>query len=191
MNADSIYNKDLVALHTEVCACQLCPLAKTRTQVVWGSGSEQARIMFVGEAPGRNEDEGGLPFIGAAGAVLDKALGVIGIGRNEIFITNVVKCRPPKNRTPKVDEVEACHDWLERQISLINPSVIVPLGAVAMTWFLGAGKTISQVHGNVFQQNGRTIFPLYHPAATIYDQSKLPAFIQGAETLRTLLQEYM
>lgn len=189
MGADSTYDKELTTLRGEVCACQQCPLAQTRTQVVWGSGLETARIMFVGEAPGRNEDEGGLPFIGAAGAVLDKALDVIGISRDEVFITNVVKCRPPKNRTPKVDEVEACHDWLEQQIALINPAVIVPLGAVATMWFLGAGQTISQVQGSVFHQSGRTIFPLYHPAATIYDQSKLPVFIQGAETLRTLLQE--
>jgi uracil-DNA glycosylase len=171
----------LRAVYEEARTCVRCPLHQTRTTVVFGAGNADAELMFVGEAPGANEDRLGLPFVGQAGKLLDKLLGEIGLDRADVFIANTLKCRPPNNRDPHPNEIEACHDYLRRQVALIEPTVICTLGNFA-TKLLRADTTgISRLHG---QEEVRAIgtravrlYPLYHPAAALYTPSTL-------ETLR-------
>jgi uracil-DNA glycosylase len=161
--------------------CRRCPLHQTRTNVVFGAGDADADLMFIGEAPGRTEDELGLPFVGQAGKLLDKLLGEIGLQREQVFIANVLKCRPPGNRDPQPTEIEQCRDYLDRQVELIEPRVICTLGNFS-TKLLRADTTgISRLHG---QEEIRAVgpravrlYPLYHPAAALYTPSTL-------ETLR-------
>ncbi len=157
----------LKKIEEEVRSCEKCDLCKTRTKAVPGFGDFNAEIMFVGEAPGRNEDLKGEPFVGAAGKVLDGLLESIELNRENIFITNIVKCRPPKNRDPLPEEVYNCSNYLEKQVELIKPKIIVLLGRHAMDRFLPNLK-ISLDHGKVKQKDGKVYFPIYHPAATIY-----------------------
>ena len=150
----------------------VCPdLAKTATNIVPGAGNPDAEIMFVGEAPGKNEDLTGEPFIGAAGKNLDKLLESIGLTRQDVFITSIVKYRPPNNRDPKPEEKAAFLPYLERQIDVIQPTLIVPLGRHGMQSFL-PGVTIGQVHGTLQRDaNGRAILPMLHPAASLYNHN--------------------
>ena len=148
--------------------CPLCRLCETRTHAVPGSGKAQARILFVGEGPGEKEDLSGLPFMGAAGQFLNELLLQAGIDRDEVFITNVVKCRPPNNREPLQDEVEACRDYLDAQIAIIEPKIICPLGGPSLRRLLGPELKISQVRCKVFRQSGILYIPLYHPAAALH-----------------------
>ena len=158
-------------LHQDMRTCVKCPvLVKSRTQVVPGVGAEDARIMFIGEAPGFNEDKLGEPFVGAAGAFLNELLGSINLKRQQVFISNVIKCRPPENREPLPYEILNCRPWLDAQITLIQPKIIVTLGRHAMDSFL-PGKSISKVHGQAFRQGNITYFAMYHPAAALYQQS--------------------
>jgi DNA polymerase len=145
-------------------SCTLCALHKGRTNAVPGSGSANAGILIIGEGPGFNEDQQGLPFIGRSGKLLDELLAAVPIVREDVFITNVVKCRPPDNRDPLPDEVVACRPYLERQIELLDPRVIVTLGRHSLLRFYPEGK-ISKDHGKILQWEGRILFPLYHPAA--------------------------
>lgn len=186
MSADG--GRKVVSLGQAASLCTACDLSSTRTQVVWGSGAVNARVMFVGEAPGRREDEGGEPFIGAAGRVLDEFLDAAALVRSEIYITNVVKCRPPKNRNPHPGEIQACKHWLEAQIDLIDPEVIVTLGAFASQTILETDQTIGALQGKVGQRFGRRVLALYHPAATIYDRTKREPLFQGAATLANILE---
>ncbi|MDR7505655.1 MAG: uracil-DNA glycosylase [Armatimonadota bacterium] len=162
----------LAALHARILACRRCPLWATRTRAVPGVGPADARIMLVGEAPGRQEDLRGEPFVGAAGRLLDALLRSVGLTRREVFITNVVKSRPfdgpppGRNRAPRATEIAACRPWLEEQLRLIDPAVVVPLGRIAVEHFL-PGVTISTVHGRPQEVGGRIILPLYHPAAAL------------------------
>lgn len=159
-------------LHNEICTCVKCPvLVKNRTLVVPGVGAEDAKIIFVGEAPGFNEDKQGEPFVGAAGNFLNELLALIGLKREQIFITNVIKCRPPDNREPLPTEIQNCRPWLESQLALIKPKVIVTLGRFAMESFL-PGKSISKVHGQSFKVGNLTFFAMYHPAAALYQASQ-------------------
>src|ERR1700722_15254366 len=161
----------LKEVYEEARACVRCQLHQTRTTVVFGSGNADADLMFVGEAPGANEDKQGLPFVGQAGKLLEKLLGEIGLDRTQVFICNTVKCRPPNNRDPHPNEIESCHDYLRSQVELIEPTVICTLGNFA-TKLLRADTTgISRLHG---QEEGRVIgsravrlFPLYHPTAAL------------------------
>ncbi|KKR88549.1 MAG: Phage SPO1 DNA polymerase-related protein [Candidatus Gottesmanbacteria bacterium GW2011_GWA2_41_12] len=158
-------NSDLLhELSKSVSQCKRCPLYKTAIHAVPGEGNSKTKIMFVGEAPGRFEDESGRPFIGRAGKLLTELLVSIGIDRNDVFITSVIKHRPPKNRFPKPDEIKTCSFWLEKQLTIINPQIIVTLGKLALDYFL-VNKKISLVHGTINQEKGRIIFPVYHPAA--------------------------
>jgi len=152
----------------------VCPdLAKTATNIVPGAGNPDADIMFVGEAPGKNEDLTGQPFIGAAGKVLDKLLGSIGLTRDDVFITSIVKYRPPNNRDPKPEEKAAFLPYLVRQINVIQPKLIIPLGRHGMESFL-PGARISAVHGTLqHDAEGRPILPLFHPAAALYNNNLL------------------
>ncbi len=169
-------SQKLNAIAEEIKICDKCPLAGGRLQAVPGSGSAESKIVFIGEGPGANEDKQGLPFVGAAGKFLDEMLGSIGLKREDVFITNVVKCRPPENRDPFPEEVKICTDsYLWRQLEVINPAIIVTLGRHAMYRFVPADKKISEVHGKLFHlespKTGRifNIFPLYHPAAALYN----------------------
>jgi uracil-DNA glycosylase family 4 len=157
----------------EVSVCTLCPLYHSRKNAVPGSGPAGADIMFIGEGPGFHENEQGLPFVGAAGRFLDELLAGIGMKREQVFITNVVKCRPPGNRDPEAEELEACDSYLERQIQAINPKVIVTLGRFSMAKFIPNVK-ISQVHGQQRYVNNRLVVPMFHPAAALHQGSLRP-----------------
>ena len=157
----------LEELNNQILKCEKCALCKTRTNVVPGEGSSEAEIMFIGEGPGKNEDEQGRPFIGAAGKLLDKLIELIGLTREDIYIANVVKCRPPGNRDPLPEEVDACRPWLDQQIKIIKPKLIVLLGRHSMDRFLPNQK-ISVDHGKPKKRNGQVYFPIYHPAAALY-----------------------
>lgn len=180
----------LEKIAAEVAQCQKCQLYKTRTHTVPGAGKARAEIMFIGEGPGKNEDQQGQPFVGAAGKVLDGLLAGIGLRREDVFIANVVKCRPPLNRDPLPEEVSSCADFLQRQVAFIQPKVIVLLGRHAMDRFL-PGLKISEAHGQPKRRGGQVYFPIYHPAATIYqhnlrevlekDFAKIPRLIAKIE----------
>lgn len=166
-------------LYGEASGCVRCPLHQTRTKVVFGAGNADAELMFVGEAPGANEDRMGLPFVGAAGKLLDKLLQEIGMQRGDVFIANTLKCRPPDNRDPHPIEIESCQGYLHRQIELIEPTMICTLGNFA-TKLLRADITgISRLHGReevrVIGTRAVRLYPLYHPAAALYTGSTLEA----------------
>jgi len=157
----------LKELNNQILKCEKCVLCKTRTNVVPGEGSPKAEIMFIGEGPGKNEDEQGRPFIGAAGKLLDKLIALIGLTRKDIYIANVVKCRPPSNRDPLPEEVNACRPWLDQQIKIIKPKLIVLLGRHSMDRFLPNQK-ISIDHGKPKRLERQVYYPIYHPAAALY-----------------------
>ena len=161
---------ELAAFHDEICQCTRCPLGHTRTRFVFGSGDPEAGIMFVGEAPGEEEDRQGLPFVGAAGQLLTRIIEAIELSREEVYICNVLKCRPPGNRDPLPEETAACDPWLTSQIEIIDPKVIVTLGRHSLQRFL-PGAAISKAHGQPRQVEGRTVMPVHHPAAALYQQS--------------------
>lgn len=174
----------------QVSICEKCDLHFSRKRAVPGEGPLQSKIMFIGEAPGFYENEQGRPFVGAAGNFLNELLAKIGLKREQVFITNVVKCRPPKNRDPQPEELAACSDYLERQIEAINPRVIVTLGRYSMARFLPMVK-ISEVHGQATWVHGRMIVAMYHPAAALHQPSlrptlesdfmKIPGYVQQVE----------
>ena len=154
--------------------CTRCHLCETRTNVVFGVGPEDAKIMFIGEGPGENEDLQGEPFVGRAGKLLDDMLELIGLDRSKVYIANMVKCRPPKNRDPLPEEQNACAPWLSRQIELINPRVIVCLGRISAMRFIRPDFKITKEHGQWFEKDGRQVMAIYHPAALLRDPRKRP-----------------
>jgi uracil-DNA glycosylase family 4 len=161
--------KTLAELAQLIRRCPNCDLAQTRTQAVPGDGPDNARIMFIGEGPGYNEDRSGHPFVGPAGRFLDELLATAGLKRADVFITNVVKCRPPQNRDPLKEEIDACDTWLQQQIAAIDPPVIVTLGRYSMAKFF-AGESISRIHGQPRPVGKRTIVPMFHPAAALHQE---------------------
>jgi len=171
----------------EVRVCTKCRLSETRLNAVPGEGSHAARIMFVGEGPGENEDREGRPFIGAAGQLLNRLLAEAGIERQEVFITNIVKCRPPQNRVPLVDEVEACNDYLMAQIALIEPKFICPLGSPALKTLINPNLRITEARCKVYRKSGILYIPLYHPAAALHQGSLMSALKADIQTLRELI----
>src|SRR5579875_3304512 len=174
----------------EVSVCTKCHLCKGRTKAVPGEGPPNARILFIGEGPGYHEDKQGRPFVGPAGQFLDELLQSINLKRSDVFITNVVKCRPPNNRDPLPEEIQACNDYLERQIAAINPTVIVTLGRYSMAKFFGSAK-ISAIHGKAQKKDGYICMAMYHPAAGLHQASlkdviradfkKIPQIIEEAQ----------
>lgn len=160
----------LEKLSLKIRGCTLCKLSRTRKNAVAGEGSRCAKVMLVGEAPGRQEDSEGKPFVGYSGRILDAALSKAGIKRSEVFITNVVKCRPPDNRRPQSNELTACMGHLERQISLVSPIIICILGSTAYRSLLG-GKSIVADRGKMVEKDGKRYFLTVHPASTIYNRS--------------------
>jgi DNA polymerase len=181
----------LAAYGDEVAGCTKCALSKARTQVVFGSGSPSAELMFVGEAPGFHEDKQGVPFVGAAGQLLGKLLAGIGMSRDEVFVANVLKCRPPGNRDPQPDEIEACEPHLWRQIELIQPRVIATLGNFATKLLSGKPLGITRVHGVeqevVLGGNRVLLYPLFHPAAALYTPRMLEVLEADFRRLPDLL----
>jgi DNA polymerase len=151
----------------EASTCTRCRLAQGRTQVVYGIGNPNADLMFIGEAPGFHEDKQGEPFVGAAGQLLNTLLAESGIRREDVYINNVILCRPPGNRDPLPDELEACKPWLDERIALVDPAVIVTLGNWATRYILGQSVSISRVRGQRFPWNGRLVIPTFHPAAIL------------------------
>jgi DNA polymerase len=169
--------EQLKQVYAEASTCTRCVLAETRTTVVFGAGNADADLMFVGEAPGANEDKQGLPFVGQAGRLLEKLLGEIGLERADVFIANVLKCRPPGNRDPRPQEIEACRDYLHAQVELIEPRVICTLGNFSTKLLRGDPTGISKLHGQPEVQalghRAVRLFPIYHPAAALYTPSML------------------
>jgi len=196
MTDDGHDSLDKVA--AEVRVCPLCELSRSRTNAVPGEGNPQARVMLIGEGPGFYEDKEGKPFVGASGKFLTELLENAGIKRDDVFITNVVKCRPPGNRDPLPDEIQACAPYLERQISLIDPDVIVTLGRFSMSRFF-PGERISKIHGKPKEVGRRLIVPMYHPAAALHqgalkatiqeDFDRLPRFLADRERAREAERE--
>lgn len=176
----------LAAISDEIRACRSCPLWKTARQAVPGEGSAESGVLFLGEGPGFNEDQQGRPFVGAAGQLLDELLSGIGLDRSKVFITNVVRHRPPENRDPLPEEVAACDVWLTRHLAVLRPRVVVTLGRHAMGKWL-AGESIMRIHGKPRVVNGLTIFPMLHPAAALRSPSLRPAMVADFAALAILL----
>ena len=189
----------LSELYKEIALCEDCELAKHRTTVVPGEGSEDADILFIGEAPGWHEDQQGRPFVGPAGHFLDELLRSIGLTRDDVYIANVIKCRPPTNRDPLPSEMIACRKWLDRQIELIRPKMIVTLGRYSLAQFF-PGSSIGKVHGTARKKDGIIHFAMYHPAAALHQQSlrqtiqedmlKIPRLLAQAEEVEEVKEEH-
>lgn len=178
----------LLDLYERIADCPNCVLAKTRTRTVPGSGPATSEVMFVGEGPGQREDERGLPFVGPAGKLLDEMLAAAGWTRSDVYVTNVVKCRPPGNRDPEPEEMAACAPFLEEQLRLVNPRLIVTLGRFSMArWFPGAA--ISRIHGQPRTlEDGRVVVPMYHPAAALRTGGLRPVLAADFAALPGLLE---
>ena len=183
----------LSELYQEIALCQKCEIARYRIKVVPGEGAEDADIIFIGEAPGWHEDQQGRPFVGPAGKYLDELLASIGLRREQVYIANVIKCRPQGNRDPLPSEIQNCRQWLERQIEIISPKMIVTLGRYSMAMFF-PGKSISKIHGTAQKRHNIIYYAMYHPAAALHQQSlrraieedmlKIPSLLARAEIIK-------
>jgi uracil-DNA glycosylase family 4 len=172
---DTNYNmpNDLKDLENMVLNCHLCNLSKSRNNVVFGEGNPTTKIMFIGEAPGREEDIQGKPFVGRSGEILTKMIeNVLNIKREEVYITNIVKCRPPQNRDPKIEEIESCKPYLLKQIEIINPKIIVTLGRIAFKYLLNNETPITKARGNLYDFMGIKVIPTFHPSFLLRNPSK-------------------
>ena len=179
---------DLTKLNDEINQCQKCGLAKLRLKAVPGDGPENASLLFIGEAPGWHENQQGKPFVGPAGHLLDELLESIKLKRADVFIANVIKCRPPDNRDPSLDEIAACAGYLDRQIAILNPAVIITLGRYSMARFFG-NESISRIHGQARKVGDRIVFPMYHPAAALHQPSLRQHLIADMQKLPAILAE--
>ncbi|MDR2673006.1 MAG: uracil-DNA glycosylase [Coriobacteriales bacterium] len=180
-------SKTLQDIREELGECRRCELCETRTTIVFGVGNPTTQVMFIGEAPGKQEDLGAEPFIGAAGKLLNELLGIAGLKRSEVYIANVLKCRPPHNADPLPHQIEACTPFLREQVRSISPVVLVTLGRFATQFILRTDQGISQLRGRI-QITGRfSVLPIYHPAAAIYDRAKLPVLEQDFALLGALV----
>jgi uracil-DNA glycosylase family 4 len=178
----------LTDLYGKIAVCPDCDLCRSRNRAVPGEGPEDAEIMFVGEAPGFYEDQQGRPFVGPAGRLLEELLASIGLGRDDVYIGNVIKCRPPENRDPLPKEVDACRKWLEAQIELIKPKVVVPLGRFSLAWFF-PNESIGRAHGQARYRDGIHYLPMYHPAAALHAANMRHAIEEDFEKLPAALEE--
>ncbi len=184
----------LADLHAQVARCRRCPLWETATRAVPGEGDPRALVMLVGEGPGREEDRTGRPFVGPAGRLLDDLLAHAGLSREAVYITNLVKHRaatraaPPHDRPPRPAEIAACGPWLEGQLALVRPRIVVTLGRHSLGWFL-PGARIGEVHGRPQRRGGRTVLPLYHPSYALRNPGARPVLFRDIEALRDLLRE--
>ena len=178
----------LSELYEEIALCQQCEIAKFRTKVVPGEGAEDADILFIGEAPGWHEDQQGRPFVGPAGQYLDELLAFIGLQRQQVYIANVIKCRPSGNRDPLPVEIRNCRKWLEKQIELICPKMIVTLGRYSMAMFF-PGKSISKIHGTAQKWDNVVYYAMYHPAAALHQRSLRQVIKTDMHKIPSLLAE--
>ncbi len=171
-------------LKRECAQCHRCALGETRKNLVFGAGAENARVMLIGEGPGEQEDLQGVPFVGPAGKLLDDMLEMIQLDRTKVYIANIVKCRPPKNRDPMYVEQDCCAEWLQRQIALVNPCIIVCLGRIAATALIKPDFRITREHGQWFSVSGRRCMAIYHPSALLRDVSKRPETFVDLKSLQ-------
>jgi uracil-DNA glycosylase family 4 len=178
----------LSELYENIAECHRCEISKYRTRAVPGEGAENADIMFVGEAPGWHEDQQGRPFVGPAGQFLDQLLASINLKREQVYIANVIKCRPQGNRDPLPTEIQNCREWLERQIELIHPKMIVTLGRYSMAMFF-PGKSISKIHGTAQKRDNVIYYAMYHPAAALHQQSLRQAIEEDMLKIPSLLAQ--
>ena len=176
-------------LRVQVESCRRCPLCDGRTQTVFGVGNPHARVMFIGEAPGKNEDLQGEPFVGAAGHYLNELLGCAGLRREDVFIANVLKCHPPGNRDPRPEEIQTCTPFLREQTRTIDPEVLVTLGKFSTQFVLKTQMGITRLHGRVQRAGKFLVFPIFHPAAALYDGAKREALENDFVTLGELLHQ--
>ena len=174
-------------LKKSIAECKKCRLCTNRTNIVLGEGNINAKIMFIGEGPGADEDKQGVPFVGTAGQLMNKAFQALGINREEIYIANIVKCRPPSNRVPEEDEAQACLNYLRNQVVLIKPEIIVLLGSTALKTILGKEYGITAVRGKWMEKNGIKYMPTWHPAALLRDENKKIEFWQDLKELKKYL----
>ena len=187
MQQESIKNK-IRRIHAAIRNCRKCRLSLSRKHAVPGEGPVPAKIMFVGEAPGKEEDLQGLPFVGRSGKFLNLILELVKLPRNELFITSSVKCRPPENRTPRDDELKICKaNWLDRQISLVNPGIIVLLGKVALKQVLSKKDNLLRLHGKIYRYDSRNYFVTFHPSAAMRFSKIKKQFITDLKKLKALL----
>jgi len=182
-----LHEDSLEKVAGEVAACKKCRLCESRRNAVPGEGLSLAKAMFIGEAPGEQEDIQGRPFVGSAGKLLTELLKSVGLKRDEVFITNTVKCRPPNNRAPRTDESSACQEYLQRQLRLVNPRIICPMGNSAIRTIMNLEQTVSQIHGVPFEIEASTFFPMYHPAAALYTSSLRKVMEDDFQKLRGLI----
>lgn len=181
---------DWKALREECLDCRRCGLASTRTHVVFGVGSTDAEIMLIGEGPGANEDLQGEPFVGRGGQLLDKMLAAVGLSREKnVYIANIVKCRPPQNRDPLPEEQEACIGWLRRQTALLRPKIIICLGRIAAKVIIKEDFKITAEHGQWFQRSGVQMTAIYHPSALLRDERKRPETFEDLKSIQAKIRE--
>ncbi|HEX7587222.1 MAG TPA: uracil-DNA glycosylase [Anaerolineae bacterium] len=179
---------ELTELYDKIRVCPLCDLAKSRTNAVPGEGPENAPVMFIGEAPGFHEDREGRPFVGASGKYLDELLGLIDMKREQVYICNVIKCRPPQNRDPLPDEMAVCRPYLDRQLELIKPKVVITISRFAMgRWF--PEKKISEIHGKPRKFDNLVVLPMYHPAAALHQPSLKRVLEEDFKRIPQILKE--
>lgn len=184
---DSLPN-DLEELKKIVLSCHLCDLSKTRTNVVFGEGNPHAKVMFIGEGPGATEDETGRPFVGRAGQLLTKMIeNVLEISRNEVYIANIVKCRPPNNRVPTPQEAKTCIPYLFKQIEIIDPEILVALGSTSYRWLTGDTTPISKVRGEIIAYRGKKLIPTFHPSYLLRNPSKKKEAYEDLLKIKELL----
>lgn len=179
----------LAVLKKRVEECVLCPLSHTRKKIVLGEGNPHSSIVFIGEAPGREEDRKGKPFIGPAGQLLTKAIEALGLKREEVYIANVIKCRPPNNRVPRESEIASCLPYLLEQLGIINPSVVGLLGAVAIQSILKAHSPIFKVRGRIYSHSGMKLVPTYHPAALLRNPKLKKLFWKDMKLINAIYEE--
>lgn len=180
---------DWTELEQQCAACQKCPLHETRNHVVFGGGNRKSKVMLIGEGPGEQEDLKGEPFVGRAGKLLDDMLALIGLDRNDVYIGNIVKCRPPKNRDPRPEEQEACLPWLRNQVALMRPKIIVSLGRIAAMKLIKPDFKITKEHGLWFEKNGVQMMALYHPAALLRDPRRRPETFEDLKELEQKIKD--
>ena len=164
--------QNLEELEESIKLCNKCKLCNFRNNIVFGDGNKNARIMLIGEGPGADEDVQGLPFVGKAGQLMNKAFSGIGINREEVYIANIIKCRPPNNRDPEKDEINACLNYLRTQVVLVKPEIIILLGRIALQSILGEEYSLTQARGKIIEKKGITYIPTWHPAALLRDETK-------------------
>lgn len=178
---------DLNELREKCAGCKSCELYKTRTNLVFGCGDSSAQLMFVGEAPGEREDETGIPFVGAAGQLLDKYLTAVGIERDSVYIANILKCRPPRNRDPLPEEADACIGHLREQVKIIHPKIIVCLGRISASRLIKPDFKITKEHGVFVKKGAFTMTAVYHPAALLRDASKKEDMLRDMKKIKAFL----